>query len=177
MRGPRSVLSTFAWSAIAPTLLLLLAVGPQLWAATIRVPDDYPTIQEAIDAAQDGDTVQVAAGNYIENLVWNAKNIQLIGAGRTLTSITGRFAGSCLRITGGVPATATVAGFITTNGSAVNGGGIRCENSSPMIRDNVISVNRAQGDGGGIYCKGGSPTISGNNIGTNTAQTGTGGGI
>jgi len=31
---------------------------------TITVPDDYPTIQEAIDASTDGDTVYVKRGHY-----------------------------------------------------------------------------------------------------------------
>lgn len=52
----------------------------------IRVPDDYPTIQEAINAASDGDTVLVAAGTYYENVVIN-KTIVLIGEGRDVTFI------------------------------------------------------------------------------------------
>lgn len=35
----------------------------------IRVPDDYATIQEAINAASDGDVILVQAGDYDENLV------------------------------------------------------------------------------------------------------------
>src|SRR5262245_12504393 len=41
------------------------------------VPDDYPTIQAAIDAAAPGDVIQVKAGTYRESLVIN-KPISLV---------------------------------------------------------------------------------------------------
>lgn len=34
----------------------------------IYVPDDYTTIQQAVDAAESGDTIVVKAGTYIENV-------------------------------------------------------------------------------------------------------------
>ncbi|MBK6938936.1 MAG: right-handed parallel beta-helix repeat-containing protein [Planctomycetes bacterium] len=38
-------------------------------ASTLRVPKDFPTIQDAVDAAVSGDTIRVAKGTYFENVV------------------------------------------------------------------------------------------------------------
>ena len=45
---------------------------------TIIVPDDYPTIQEAINHAYNGDTIYVKAGTYYENVVIN-KALKVVG--------------------------------------------------------------------------------------------------
>ena len=45
--------------------------------ATITVPDDYATIQAAIDAAAEGDTIQVRAGEYQEVIDFGVKNLTL----------------------------------------------------------------------------------------------------
>jgi len=66
-------------------------------AGTITVPDDYPTIQEAIDAANPGDTIFVEAGTYFENVVIN-KALSLIGENRSTTIIDGNGAGDVIRI-------------------------------------------------------------------------------
>ncbi len=76
------MISGFLGKALA-LMLLLLAVGSTCLAQqTITVPDDYPTIQAAIDAAQPGDIVYIRAGRCTENITIT-KPLQLRGAGRT----------------------------------------------------------------------------------------------
>ena len=59
-------------SALFMVILLLVGAGnltPAYSAGTtIRVPDDYTTIQAAINAASDGDTIMVKSDTYNENL-------------------------------------------------------------------------------------------------------------
>ena len=55
----------------------------------IEVPRDYTTIQQAIDASNDGDVIHVSEGVYFENINFNGKSVALIGENPTNTIIDG----------------------------------------------------------------------------------------
>jgi len=65
----------------------LVTAAPVLAGTTIHVPGDYSTIQAALNASEDGDTIMVAAGEYDAFVVYGKQNISIIGAeGTTVTT-------------------------------------------------------------------------------------------
>jgi hypothetical protein len=74
--------------ALVLVVSLGLATAAPVSADIIDVPGDYDTIQEAIDNAEDGDTIMVAAGEYEAAFVVDGRaNISIIGAeGATVTA-------------------------------------------------------------------------------------------
>src|SRR3990170_1282475 len=66
--------------------------------AILRVPDNYLTIQAAINAANASDTISVAPGVYLEQVVVN-KTVKLVGDDKHTTIIDGNGTGIALHIT------------------------------------------------------------------------------
>jgi parallel beta-helix repeat protein len=151
---------------------------------------DYSTIQAALDASTNGDTIIVLPsagapdGAYVENVIFAARAITLRSINPAdpaivaATVIDGNAAGSVVKFAEGTPPEATVSGFTITHGSTAYGGGLLVvNNSSPTIANNTITNNFAYDAGGGIhlgaYC---SPRIVNNRISGNTSY-GAGGGL
>jgi len=172
------------------TMTILLFAFPLIaHSAVIEVPKDYLTIQEAIDAAVNGDTVLVAPGTYFENIDFKGKAITVTSSGgAAVTIIDGGNPShpdnaSVVYFKSGEGLGSVLEGFNITNGTGTKdpynyivGGGIYCYNSSPTITNNTIIGNRANDNGGGIFCHNASPNITNNTINDNVASE-YGGGI
>lgn len=146
--------------SLPPVRLIAIAIGGlfgsllgDATAGQLSVPADFPTIQQAIGAASDGDVVLVAPGTYVENLNFLGKSISVVSSGgAAVTTVDGNGAGGVIQFSSGENEATLLEGFTLTNGNAPDGGGIFCLNSSPRIVSCVISDNFAADDGGGIYC-------------------------
>jgi Right handed beta helix region/Cep192 domain 4 len=165
--------------------MFALALVATAQAETISVPAEQNTIQAAINAASDGDTVSVSPGTYVENIDFDGKAIQVVSTqGPSVTTIDGSQAGPTVAFVSGESSTSVLSGFTITNGYAYfdssspydDGGGIVIEASSPTISGNVITGNGACNGGGGIYVGFAAPLIRNNVISHNT-QSGCSGGV
>ncbi len=125
-------------------MIVTLAIAPgaaTLAADTLHVPADHPSIQAAIDAATDGDTIFVSPGTWIERLDLAGKDLTIRGDGAAhevvLRSPDG---GTMLELDGDTPPTPIFADLTFTGG--VDATLIRVGRGSPrfercLFRDNL----------------------------------------
>ncbi|NQU04943.1 MAG: choice-of-anchor D domain-containing protein, partial [Calditrichaeota bacterium] len=147
----------------------------------LNVPDEYETIQGAIDRTSDGDTVLVDPGEYVENINFLGKDIVVIGNPDDPSEVVidGDENGSVVTIRDVDSEEAALVGFTIQNGDADHyGGGIICSNSNLTISNCIINGNSAvdnNDEGGGMYCSSNSnPTLRNLIISNNTATYGGG---
>lgn len=138
------------------------------------VPGEHATIQSAIAAAQEGDTVLVSAGSYSgpgnRDLNFLGKAILVKGqAGPARCIIDCGGAGRGAQFLGGETPESVLEGFTITGGTATNGGAVFCDGSSPTVRRCVLTRNGASALGGAIYATGASPVVERCAIVGNTA--------
>jgi nitrous oxidase accessory protein NosD len=110
----RSICGMIIVALLASMIVAVIHVQP-VKAGTITVPDDYATIQEAINAASSGDTIFVRNGTYYESVIVN-RTVTLLGENPEATVVYANRTGDCLNVTAyGV----TVTGFTLQNGGSI----------------------------------------------------------
>ncbi|MAE29761.1 MAG: hypothetical protein CMJ87_12405 [Planctomycetes bacterium] len=141
--------------------------------------DPFCEIQRALDVAQSGDMVIVAAGIYAESLDFRGHDVLVVapgGAANTVVDAGGQ--ATVVSFVAGEGPGAVLDGFTLTGGQATYGGGIRIVGASPTIRNCQVLGNRADQRGGGLSLRnGGNPQIVRCDFKHNLAATGAGGGL
>jgi hypothetical protein len=168
-------------------IAILLIVGCSD-ATTLKVCSsgcDYSSIQTAIKYADPGDTINVSAGSYKENIM-TTKPIAIEGAGMAQTIIEGSFAGPVFTIGPGLNRfgpgpTVSLSKMTIEQGRADSGGGIFNQGGIITLTLCNITNNTANDYGGGAYNSlNGTIVLNSSSMNNNRAtypRSGSGGGI
>jgi len=140
-------------------IIIVCVMAASVSAVTRKVPSEYPQIQAAIQASQDGDVVVVSPGVYYETINFGGRNIVVTSTDPNDPKIVGYTIinadedGSAVTFENGETAAAVLIGFTITNGFGTY--------SQPLTNE-VGGVRTFAG--AGVYCNGASPTITKNVI-------------
>jgi thermitase len=133
----------------------------------ISVPHDYAKIQDAIDAAFEGDTISVASGTYRENLWMNKEGLALIGEDQRRTVIDGQGMKDVIVVTAD---NVKISGFTLQNSLySLDYAGIFVSGSEGVVITDTVTVNNY----GGILLYGAvNATLRDNNMTGNECNLG-----
>jgi parallel beta-helix repeat protein len=165
-------------------VLMLLPAGRAAIGETIHVPADFNNIQAAIDAASDGDEIEVSPGTYNEAINFKGKAIRLYSSGGPEVTIidANGIAGAYHVVQCVSDKSPVLEGFTITGGNANGliypddcGGGIY-NRSNLTVTNCIFKANAAAYGGGGMYNGYCDPKIT-NCIFIDNFTTGFGGGM
>ncbi|MBI5402885.1 MAG: T9SS type A sorting domain-containing protein [Ignavibacteriae bacterium] len=170
------------------TIILLLFFVVSANAVMRNVPAQYSSIQSAINASSNGDTILVDQGTYYENINFYGRKIVVTSrfyisnnlAYIQNTIINGSTpsnpdSASCVRFHNGEDSTTVLQGFTITGGTGTKwldehgagvyreGGGILIAFCAPLIQNNIIKYNEAINYTGGNGAGGGGIRIGDGN--------------
>lgn len=116
-------------------ILSVFMIQATALADTLFVPSQYSSIQEAVNAASNGDDIIVDAGTYWESINTNGTSVNIIGQSNSTspgdpgTIIYGNF-GSVITI----DADCSLSNLILRNGYANRGGGLNVNANASAVQ-------------------------------------------
>ncbi|MBM4119261.1 hypothetical protein FJ251_16300, partial [bacterium] len=152
------------WRALGPLVAVIAALNGSALGSTHLVPEEFATIQAAIDACAPGDSVSIARGTYTgsANVSLSIPPIGLVivsREGREVTILDGeRLRGGPVLI--GMSEPRVVVKGLTIKRCTL---GLWLEDTNPILSDLIFLENWPMyygGCGGGIYCNDSSPTLT-----------------
>jgi parallel beta-helix repeat protein len=166
----------FNQKSLSGFLLLLSVTAIPVESTIRRVPMDYATIQSAINASVDGDTVLVSSGTYYEFINFLGKAITVKGESLYNPTVLDGSDSGCLVTFNSGESVNSILQNVTIqkglgSGNPYSGGGITIRNSSPTIIDCTFRLNGGH-RGAGIHVIDSSPDIHHSMFYGNTGQYG-----
>ncbi len=117
-----------------------------------QYPGQFPSLQDAVDAAPRGATIQIAAGRYYEQVHVFGKRLTLAGAGRGQTTFDGSNLSGALVVIGG-SANLTLRDLsLSSAADALVGGGPN-GGTPPSLRATRVGVDHAVRGIGGTFSR------------------------
>lgn len=144
------------------------------FSATTRVPQDYGTIQQAIDASSTGDTVLVSPGVHSGGIHVVDKKIAILATDSAHGAVITASGVNLVSFTGAASTGSILEGFRLSGGLI----GVLCESAGPIIRRNILSGQNIHNWGAislggyGYATYGSSPAVIVNNTIVNCANGG-----
>ncbi|MCK6503442.1 MYXO-CTERM sorting domain-containing protein [Myxococcota bacterium] len=138
---------------LAPSLALAVPTPARTWIVDPGGAGDFPTIGEAIAAAESGDRIEVAAGSYAECLDLGGRDLELVGVEGAEATLLSGAEGCEVTLTAALGEALTLQGLSITGASraiSVVGGALALQ--EVIVHD----AGDGAGEGGGLRVEGGS---------------------